>query len=64
MSKLYTTAEAATYLGVSTARVRQLIAEKRIMAEKLGRDHIINEISLIAFSEAGKKKRGRPKLQE
>ena len=39
MSKFYTTESAAAYLGVTPARVRQLILEERLLSEKYGRDH-------------------------
>jgi site-specific DNA-methyltransferase (adenine-specific) len=60
MSKYFTTDEAATYLGVSTSRIRQYIAEQRLPSEKYGRDHMIKERDLANFSNSGKKKRGRP----
>ncbi|MDH5517600.1 MAG: helix-turn-helix domain-containing protein [Gammaproteobacteria bacterium] len=62
MSKLYTTDEAATFLGVSASRVRQLILEKRLKSQKIGRDHIITEIDLLEFKDIGPLKRGRPKI--
>lgn len=37
---LVTTSEAAQILGVTPVRVRQLIKEKRLTAEKHGRDHL------------------------
>ena len=64
MSKYYTTEDAAKYLGVTPARIRQYIAEKRLPSEKYGRDHLIEEDSLVEFSKHGKKKRGRPKKQK
>lgn len=64
MSKIYTTEEAASYLGVSTSRVRQYIAEERLPSDKLGRDHMIREKDLEYFSKNGKKKRGRPSASE
>jgi site-specific DNA-methyltransferase (adenine-specific) len=60
MSKYFTTDEAATYLGVSTSRIRQYIAEDRLPSEKYGRDHMIKERDLVYFANSGKKKRGRP----
>lgn len=61
MSKLYTTESAATYLGVTPARVRQLILEDRIESEKYGRDHLIPEAALQNYETSGKKKVGRPR---
>ena len=61
MSKLFTTEEAAKYLGVSSARVRQYIQENRLESQKMGRDHIIEGAVLEKFAEYGRKKTGRPK---
>ena len=60
MEKFYTTEEAAQLLGVTASRIRQLILEKRINSQKIGRDHIIPQNELSQFSEQGQKKRGRP----
>ena len=59
MSKLHTTESAASYLGVTPARVRQLIMEKRLESEKYGRDHLIAESVLKEYAANGKKKPGR-----
>jgi site-specific DNA-methyltransferase (cytosine-N4-specific) len=64
MSKYFTTEDAAQYLGVTPSRVRQLILNKRIESEKVGRDHLIREATLEYFAEHGKRKRGRPKKDE
>ncbi|MEW6360341.1 MAG: helix-turn-helix domain-containing protein [Planctomycetota bacterium] len=61
MSKLYTTETAAEFLGVTPARVRQLIIEGRIKSEKYGRDHLIQESALQWYTTIGKKKPGRPR---
>jgi site-specific DNA-methyltransferase (cytosine-N4-specific) len=61
MSKFFTTDQAASYLGVSTSRVRQLISEGRIVSEKIGRDHMVKEDSLEYFVQTGRKRPGRPK---
>jgi excisionase family DNA binding protein len=45
---LYTTAEAATALGVTPGRVRQMIIDGELVAEKLGRDLIINLEDIVA----------------
>jgi len=58
MVKLLTTAEAAERLGVSTRRVRSLIQEGKLKAEKLGRDHVIPESALAKAVVYGR--RGRP----
>jgi site-specific DNA-methyltransferase (adenine-specific) len=60
MDKYLTTQEAAKFLNVSPSRVRQLISEKRIKSEKLGRDHLIHEEEVKYFAKEGRKKRGRP----
>lgn len=60
MGKIYTTESAATYLGVTPARVRQLILEKRLESEKYGRDHLIPEAALQSYETSGKRKVGRP----
>jgi len=60
MGKLYTTESAAEYLGVTPARIRQLILQRRLKSEKYGRDHLIHETDLQAYAEAGRKKPGRP----
>lgn len=64
MSKLYTTETAATYLGVTPARVRQLILEERLESEKYGRDHLIPEASLQSYETSGKRKVGRPPTKD
>lgn len=61
MSKLYTTEDAAKYLGVTPSRVRQFIMEERLDSEKYGRDHLILKATLEDFAKHGKRKRGRPK---
>jgi excisionase family DNA binding protein len=61
MSKLFTTETAAIYLGVTPARVRQLILEERLKSEKYGRDHLIPETTLQNYEATGKKKVGRPR---
>ena len=61
MRKLFTTETAATYLGVTPARVRQLILEERLESEKYGRDHLIPEEALRSYEITGKRKAGRPR---
>ena len=60
MGKLFTTDGAAEYLGVTAARVRQLIAEGRVKSEKYGRDHLIDGASLQDYDKNGRRGRGRP----
>jgi excisionase family DNA binding protein len=54
---LLTTKEAADSLGVSERRVRALITDKRLPAEKKGRDYLINEKDLKLVRD---RKPGRP----
>jgi excisionase family DNA binding protein len=61
MENLYTTDGAAKFLGVSQARVRSLIKEGRLAAEKRGRDHMIQEADLELFAKSGRQPVGRPK---
>ena len=62
MSKYFTTEDAALYLGVSSARIRQFILEERLQTDKSGRDHLIEESVLSDFAKFGRKKVGRPFL--
>ncbi len=61
MKNILTTEEAAEYLGVTTARVRQFIQEDRLPSEKAGRDHFIDLSDLKTFAANGRKKNGRPR---
>ena len=58
MNKLLTTQQTAERLGISDARVRQLILEGRLPAQKLGRDLFIEESDLKLVSD---RKTGRPR---
>lgn len=58
MTRLLTTAEAAARLGVSVPRVRQLVLENRLPAQKLGRDLFIDERDLKLVEG---RKVGRPR---
>lgn len=55
--KLLTTKETAERLGVSVARIHQLISEGRLPAEKMGRDYFIKEDDLKLVED---RKPGRP----
>jgi excisionase family DNA binding protein len=48
MKEAYTTEEAAGALGVSSARVRQLILEGVLTTERFGRAHVITREALEA----------------
>jgi excisionase family DNA binding protein len=56
--KLMNTTEAAEALGVSVRRVRQLIAEGKLVAQNLGRDYAIEAKALESVKVYGKP--GRP----
>lgn len=51
MSATLTTKEAAARLGVSAARVRQLVLAGNLPAEKFGRDLMIKETDLKLVEE-------------
>jgi excisionase family DNA binding protein len=54
---MLTTPQVAERLGVSTARVRQLILAGRLPSQQFGRDHVIKESDLALVTE---RKTGRP----
>jgi len=56
--KFLTTREAAEILKVSRPRIYQLIAEGKLIADKHGRDYLINEGALTNVKTFGKP--GRP----
>lgn len=56
-----TTKQAADRLGVSVGRVRQLIAEGRLPAQKVGRDNLIDEKDLELVAD---RKPGRPPTRD
>jgi excisionase family DNA binding protein len=60
MMALITTSEAAERLGVHITRIQQFIRLKRLPAEKVGRDWLIDEKNLVLVSE---RKTGRPKKE-
>ncbi len=55
--KLLTTPEVAERLGITLARVQQLIWKGRLPAQKIGRDYVINEDDLKLVAD---RKPGRP----
>lgn len=57
--KVVSVADAAARLGVTTHRVRQLINEGRLPAQKVGREFAILEPDLRWFAEQ-ERKPGRP----
>ncbi len=56
MSETLTTKKAADLLGVSAARVRQLVLSGKLPAEKFGRDLVIKEsdLKLVANRPMGR----------
>jgi excisionase family DNA binding protein len=58
MAKLLTTSEAARKLKINDSRVRQLIRQGRLPAEKFGHIHMIREFDL---GKVRVRKPGRPK---
>lgn len=54
---LISTKEAAEKLGISVLRVQQLIWQKRLPAQKIGRDYVIKESDLKLVAD---RKPGRP----
>jgi excisionase family DNA binding protein len=59
--KLLSVAEAAERLGVTRARVNQLISGGRLPAQKIGRSFVIREIDL---QQVEVRKAGRPPKQK
>lgn len=55
---LITTTDAAQRLGVTVRRVQALIKSRRLSAERIGRDWLINEFNLADVAD---RKPGRPK---
>ncbi len=58
MARLLTTSEAAERLGVTAPRIRQLVLNGRLPAQKLGRDLFIDEKDLKLVAD---RKVGRPR---
>lgn len=56
---MLTTGEAAGRLGVTPARVRVLIREGRLPAQRFGRSHMIDEKDLQRVED---RKPGRPRM--
>lgn len=61
MDELLTTQEAATELGVTDSRVRQLVLDGKLPARKFGRSHMIkrSDLKLVVIGN-----RGRPRKDE
>ncbi|MFL6276701.1 MAG: helix-turn-helix domain-containing protein [Blastocatellia bacterium] len=61
MTKLLTTSEAAERLGVNASRIRQLVLQGRLPAQKMGRDLFVDEKDLKLVVD---RKPGRPSKAE
>jgi excisionase family DNA binding protein len=61
MTRLLTTTEAAELLGVNASRIRQLVLQGRLPAQKMGRDLFIDEKDLKLVED---RKIGRPRKTE
>jgi excisionase family DNA binding protein len=57
------TKQAAEKLGISVLRVQQLIWQKRLPAQKIGRDYIIDEkdLKLVENRKPGRPAQSKPK---
>jgi len=64
--KLLTTQQAADQLGVTDARVRAMIRDGRLRAERFGRAHMIreDELKLVADRKPGRPPKPKPEEQE
>ena len=62
MSEFVTTQQAAEALGVTDSRVRQLVLDGTLPAEKFGRSHMIRRRDLKLVPAAAR--RGRPRKGE
>ena len=62
MANLLTTSEAAARLGVNASRVRQLVLEGRLPAQKRGRDLFIDEkdLKLVEARKTGRPPKPKP----
>jgi site-specific DNA-methyltransferase (adenine-specific) len=58
---LLTTAEAAVILKITPVRVRQLIRSGRLMSDKRGRDHLLDQAEVERFDREGRRPWGRPR---
>jgi excisionase family DNA binding protein len=58
---LINTVQAAETLGISVRRVRALISEGRLPAQRVGRDYVIQEKDLALVAD---RKPGRPPMTE
>ena len=61
IEKLISTSEAATILGISASRVRQLIIDGRLESTKIGRDQLLELEKVKEFASKPRERTGRPK---
>lgn len=59
----YTTEEAATFLGVTVGRVRQMIVDGTLKTERFGRAHMISREALKAAEQRRTKPGPAPKAK-
>lgn len=63
IEKVYTTLEAAQRLNCDPSHVRRVIGERKLDAEKWGRDWRITEGAIVAYeTKHPKSKAGRPRM--
>lgn len=60
MKGYITTAEAAAIIGCNASRVRQLLGEKKLEGERVGRDWLVKKASAQAYANT-ERKPGRKK---
>jgi len=60
--RMLTTEEAATHLGVTSARVRQMIIAGRLPAQRFGRSHMIleSDLQLLEGRQPGRPPKSAP----
>jgi len=63
--RLLTTEEAATHLGVTSARVRQMIIAGRLPAQRFGRSHMIleSDLQVVADRTPGRPPKSAPSTE-
>jgi excisionase family DNA binding protein len=63
MDGYVTTSEAAAIIGCNASRVRQLLGEKRLQGERVGRDWLVRKASAQAYAKTERKpgRKSKPK---
>ncbi|MGH3040865.1 MAG: helix-turn-helix domain-containing protein, partial [Gaiellaceae bacterium] len=59
MSQMLSVQEVASHLGVNAQRVRALIAQGRLPAQRVGRDYVLDSVAVAAFARLPRLQ-GRP----